>query len=171
MPCMVFLQHWKWHERWIYTSWRQLAPLQYCSKGYLESVDVTTIRWSSAKDNKRWYLLTKSMPSHHSVSTMSRTSVKNTRWRVLLMTSLLSLECDQREHQEVLGCVEACCKEVCLSIRPDKCFSYVFDGEKQEFSLSFLVVVLHHHLHGLYHYFSSKINLHHQFTIYMTRKL
>ena len=51
-----------------YTSWRQLATLQYCSKGYLESVDVTTIRWSSAKDNKRWYLLTKSMPSHHSVS-------------------------------------------------------------------------------------------------------
>ena len=25
------------------------------------------------------------------------------------------------------------------------------------FSLSFLVVVLHHHLHGLHHYFSSRI--------------
>ena len=44
-----------------------------------------------------------------------------------------------QDHQEALTSIDNRCNEICLTIRPDKCFSVVFDGRRVRDGFSFKV--------------------------------
>ena len=42
-------------------------------------------------------------------------------------------------HQSMLSCTDTHCKDVCLSIQPDKCYSLVYDRKKSKKNITFKV--------------------------------
>ena len=97
------------------------ATLKYRSGGCTEDVSLLSIQWYPAKGNGKWFLSPNTTPpTSQPVATLSRPhKVKGYDDDLTIISS------SPGEHQDVLAHIDKRCSDVCLTIRPDKCFSLV----------------------------------------------
>lgn len=112
--------------------------IRYRSGGLEECVQLLNIKWAPAKGNGKWVLPPESdLPLPSGSARAERTSrehkVKG------YADDLTILSSSKSDHQAVLNHADERCKEICLFIRPDKCFSYVFDGKNVKGKTTFSI--------------------------------
>ena len=113
-----------------------VARLRYRSGGLFETVQLSSIKWAPAKGNGKWFLppgsLIPSLPIVEA-SYSKKHKVKG------FADDLTILSRTPTDHQDVLTSIDYRCKDICVCIRPDKCFSLIFDGKNTKATSSFKV--------------------------------
>ena len=102
------------------------CTLQYRRGKLIEMANLKNIKWKLAKGNGKWYLPCSSDPP----LTVTAPTVYSTPHKVKgYADDLTVISTSPVELQETVNLVEVRCKDVCLNIRPDKCYSLVYDGK------------------------------------------
>ena len=97
---------------------------------------LSDIKWMPARGNGKWFLptMTMSFPS-------SAKEVKKSREHKVkgFANNLTLINTNPEDHQQILTYVNSRCLDLGLTIRPDKCYSVVFNGKKVLEHLPFAV--------------------------------
>ena len=112
------------------------VTLRYRSNGSFESVCLSTIKWVHAKGNGKWYLPPGSNFLHQPANAARFSKEHKVKG---FADDLTIISTNRDDHQDVLSCVDVCCRDVCLSIRPDKCYSLACDRKKIKKNITFKV--------------------------------
>ena len=59
--------------------------------------------------------------------------------KVMLMISCTVISVNASDHQKVLSHLDSCCHDLGFTIRSDKCFSLIFDGQQAAKESTFIV--------------------------------
>ena len=102
------------------------AVLKYRSGGTTEDISLLSIKWSPAKGNGKWFLSPANGPTSSQCSLPSYSKPHKVKGYADDLTIITSTPSD---HQKVLSHIDERCRDVCLTIRPDKCFSLVLGGD------------------------------------------
>ena len=91
-----------------------------------EEIHLPSIKWAPAKGTGKWFL-----PSSTSFPTVPSISARVSREHKMkgFVDDITIISANCSEHQEILSFTDVRCREVNLCIRPQKCFSMVFDGK------------------------------------------
>ena len=111
------------------------AILRY-RDGVLETINISSIKWSFARKSDRAFLPIGSAPPQHPVKKICAAALQPKLVKMaprLVMgytddTTLISAS--PEDHQSMLKQVDRKCSDLGLEIQPDKCVSYVFGGQK-----------------------------------------
>jgi hypothetical protein len=125
--------------------WYHCYVSSYCSDSHVnivyhnnttEKVDLNSVRWEFARKNSKPYLPINTTPPVYPLKKQraAATDLKYT-WsedqRVKAYADDLTyLSVSKDDHQLALTAISQSCQELDLEIRPDKCVTYCFDGQK-----------------------------------------
>ena len=100
--------------------------LQYKAGGRIEKVAISEICWAPAKGNGKWFL-----PPSTTLPSIPMTPAKLSKdHKVKAYADDLTIITENPvDHQLVLSFANDKCRDIGLTIRPDKCFSLVTDGK------------------------------------------
>ena len=113
-----------------------VARLRYRSGGLFETVQFSSIKWAPAKGNGKWFLPPGSLIPSLPIVEASYSKEHKVKG---FADDLTILSRTPTDHQDVLTSIDYRCKEICLCISPDKCFSLIFDGKNTKATSSFKV--------------------------------
>ena len=101
------------------------ARLQYRKGGHTEYINLSGIRWVPAKGNGKCFLPHSCDPPSLKPPPMVYSKPHKVKGYADDLTSISSSPAD---HQEIITMVDDRCKDICLHVRPDKCYSLIYDG-------------------------------------------
>ena len=113
-----------------------VVTLLYKSTKTQESVRLSDVKWVHAKGNGEWYL----PPDAAALGKISNHRKASKEHKVKgFADDLTVISSTKEDHQNILSCIDSRCEDISLSIRPDKCHSLVFNGQKAVKKTSFLI--------------------------------
>ena len=101
------------------------ARLQYKKGGHTEDINLSGIRWVPAKGNGKWFL-----PHSCDFPSLKPPPMVYSKPHKVkgYADDLTIVSSSPADHQEVITMVDDRCKDICLHVRPDKCYSLIYDG-------------------------------------------
>ena len=132
-----------YHCRVVEFDANSLAVLIYRDGATAESINLHSIKWEFACKNGKPYLAFSTAPpiyplkKQREAATLPKYVLSASHKAKAYADDLTILSTSKSDHQLTLSSINGSCQDLGLEIRPDKCVSYCFDGQKPLARLSF----------------------------------